>query len=188
MSLLLSLCSGCALPGHKLLSQWSLPVPYPFIPPSLSSYWCGFCYFKELDQLPQTADNLQTGTREKVRAQLSVGESRKILLWAARSCCVTSLISSEPTWSLFSLSVAERSSSISLLPVLDPLLPNPLWLRAKLIYCGQVKTCNLCPGAAGEDWGCACQLPLGRWPLWALLVAAPVPIDCWSGRDPVGTC
>lgn len=112
----------------------------------------------------------------------------KILLWAARSCCVTSLISSRPTLSLFSLSVAERSSSISLLPVLELLLLNPWWLRAKLIYTEQVKTCNLCPGAAGEDWGCVCQLLVGQWPLWALVVAAPVPSDCWSGRDSVGTC
>lgn len=85
----------------------------------------------------------------------------KILLWAARSCCVTSVIPSRPTLSLFSLSVAGRSSSISLLPVLEPLLPNPLGLRAKLIYTAQVKTCNLCPGAAGEDSGCVCQLLVG---------------------------
>lgn len=97
----------------------------------------------------------------------------KILLWAARSCCVTSLISSKPTWSLFSLSVAERSSSISLLPVLEPLIPNLSWLRAKLIYLHRLRPAIFAPGQlertgvllASSRWGGDL---FGLW-LWLLL-------------------
>lgn len=57
-----------------LPSKCLLPFLYTSFPPSLSPHLCGFCWFGELDQLPKTVDKLRSGTREKVQAQLSLGE------------------------------------------------------------------------------------------------------------------
>lgn len=183
MSLLLPLCSGCALPWHKC-ELVAIPVVTP----------CFVFLHSSLPSSP-TLGSWISCPRQQTKSRVALGKKGEHSWMWERGGKIAALGSKKLLCQLANLTKAPSKFILTIgswkklrhLSVLEPLLPNPGWLRAKLIYTAQVISCNLCSRAAGED---SVVFASSRWggDLWALLVAAPVPIDCWSGRDSAGTC
>lgn len=129
MSVLLPLCSGYALPGHKC-ELVAIPVVTPYsisLHSSLSFsplvwfllLWGAGSAVPDSRQAPEWHQRESESTFEFGRERENTALGSKKLM-----CHLTNLITAHSK--LILLSVAGRSSSISLLPVLEPLPPNPL--------------------------------------------------------------